>query len=408
MLPKEYVRDGTISFSHAYYGQNDSGYVPGGLARHIALYCIPNGGSWPVVPRDGHKGFFNGWEVDDNHSYTAPGIATIFCNSPAHTVSGTLRLYAHIAGQLGSARPESVVSGFMSRVHAWRLHQLVVAWKIATTHPMGMDRETIEQRLQRELESCYDNVYVPAIINQSTDISMTAVRRFGQPVYANQVTYGTAGSTAAGKKWWQGVTDSKAGYFAGVLSLMRQTGCWAAMRARSTKCDVALRFIVDCMDKDTLASLYYTKGRYDAGEFKYSDRVSTMGSPQLDAANNLPDPVMYQDWNEWVAKNPANGLESLMTNSDGSATASHMAATVGLRLQWAFVRRDYFPEIPSPIGNNGDNMLDVVCNMAQGWLDALDTKIKGISSTFSAMSNDMAFYWPPHGVYKAPAQLGPF
>lgn len=409
LMPKEYARDGSISFSHAYYGQNDSGYVPGGLPRHVGLWCIPNGGTtYQAAPRDGHAGFLNGWEVDDNHSYIAPGLATMFCNSPAHTVSGALRFFAHVCGQLGSARPESTTgNNFLSRVHAWRMHQLSVAWKTATTHSMGIDRETIEQRFQRELEAVYDTVYVPAIVNQSTDISMTAIRRFGQPVFDSGVSYGNGQSAFPNTKWWRGVTDSKAGYFAGVLTLMRQTGCWAAMRARSTKCDVALRFIVDCMDKDSLMSLYYTKGRYE-GNFTYSDRVPTQFSPQADAAAGLPDPVMYADWNEWVTKNPANGQTTLMTDADGSFTAARMDATTGLRLQWAFVRRDYFPDIPSPLGTSGESMVDSVCTMAQGWLEGLDTKIKSISSPWSAMSNDMAYYYPPHGVYLAPTVLGPF
>jgi hypothetical protein len=97
-----------------------------------------------------------------------------------------------------------------------------------------------------------------------------------------------------------------------------------------------------------------------------------------------------------------------MTNADGSITNAHMAATTALRLQWAFIRRDYFPEIASPIGNNGDNMVNSVCTMVQGWLDALETKVNGIASSFTAINSDLIYAWPPHGIYKAPAQLAPF
>jgi hypothetical protein len=403
MLPREYMRYGQIAWANAYYG-NYNAYVPGGFTRHIDLQGIPNQGNWPKPVRDGHKGFWNGWEVDDNHSYIAPGLATIFCNSPAHTVSGTLRLYAHVCAQLASAPPRSGArSVFMTRVQAWRWHQLSVAWKIATTHSMGMDRENVEARFQDELEALYDYVYKPAMIDLSNDFDMVTVRRFGQ---ISSIEYGTSGNGYAGYKWIRAVTDSKAGYFAGVLSLMRQTGCWAAMRRRSAKCDTALRFLVECMDKDTLMSLYYSKGRYERF-FEYSGKAQTTGDPNRDIASNMPDPPIYQDWNEWVQNHPPTAQETLMTDSAGNATAANMAATTALRLQWAFVRRDFFPEIPSPMDGN-TNIVNATCTMIQGWLDALEVKINGISSNFTKMGNDMTFCWPPHGIYKAPATLGPF
>jgi hypothetical protein len=403
-LPKEYMRDGLISYSHAYYGYSDYGYVPGGLARHVDLRAIANGGNWPAPVRDGHKGFWNGWEVDQHHSYLAPGLATIFCNSPAHTLSGNQRLFAHVCGQLGDAKPNTNIRvGFLSRVHAWRTLQLVVAWKIASAHPMGIDRETIEKRLQVELESVYDQVYKPAIIDNSTDMDLVAVRRFGNP---GLVEYGNSQNGFTGLKWLRGVSDYKAGYFAGVLSLMRQTGCWNAMRQRSAKCATALRFIVDSMDKDSLASLYYTKGRYEKN-FVYSDRVTSAGSAPADISAGNPDPVMYQDWVEWVAKNPPTGQETMIHNTDGTLNTSKLDAGTTMRMQWVFVRRDFFPDIPFPVDNNGNEMVTPTCNMVQGWMDALDTKIKGISSPFSAMSADMGYAWPPVAIYKAPATLGP-
>jgi len=400
LLPKEFARDGTISFMNAYYGQGP--FMP--MNRTIDLRGLQNGGTRPTPTRDGHPGFWNYWALDDNHSYVSPGMAAIFCNSPAHAVSGMLRLYAHVAAQLGSAHPESTVgTTFMSRVHAWRMLQLAVAWKIASTSVMSIDRETIEQRFQRELESVYDNVYVPAIINQSTDPTMMGIRRFGQ---YTTIEYGNSANGMAGLKWLRGWTDSKAGYFNGVLSLMRQTGCWAAMRARSNKCDVALRFLVDCMDKDSLMSLYYTNGRYEAN-FVYSDRVPTSGSVALDATNNQPDPPMYADWIEWVAKNPPVGQEGIMTDVNGNPVIGSMGATNGLRLQWAFVRRDYFPEIPSPMDGT-TSIVTAVCAKAQGWLDAFEAKINAISTPASQGGNDLPYYYPPHGVYKAPSTLGPF
>jgi hypothetical protein len=402
MPPKEWMRDGTISFGFAYYGSNNT-YSAGGLPRTVALKTLPNQSNWPAPVRDGHKGFFHGWEVDQHHSYVAPGLATIFCNSPAHTISGFMRLYAHVCGQLGDAYPTSCMPGlFLSRVHAWRTWQLVIAWKTATTHASGIDRETIERRLQVELETVYDQVYVPAMVNNSTDPTMIGIRTFGQPV---SVQYGTSVDGWQGYKWYRGLSDSKSGYFAAVLAVMRQTGCMAAMRARSSKCDIAIRFIIDRMDQDSLLSLYYTKGRYESN-FVYSNRIASQGSATADTAASLPDPTMYSGWPEWVTNNPQNGQETLMTDVNGNITCANLDAVTTARFQWAFVRRDFFSDIPAPM-DNGTNIVTSTCNMVQGWMDTLDTKVKGIAAPYSQSGADMQYAWPQLGIIKAPATLTP-
>lgn len=404
-LPTTLIRDGAISFSHAYYGYADQGYVAGGFARHVDLRGIANGGSWPAPVRDGHVGFWNGWEVDQHHSYIAPGLATMFCNSPAHTVSGLQRFFAHICGQLGDAKPSGGIRyNFLSRVHAWRTLQCVIAWKTASSHSMGMDREMVEQRFQAELEAVYDLIYKPAMIDLSTDMDLVSIRLFGQP---SNIEYGNSQNGLSGYKWIRAISDTKSGYFASVLMLMRQTGCWSAMRARSAKCDTVLRFIIDCMDKDSLSELYYTKGRYDMN-FVYSDRITSAGSDVADIAAGYADPVMYQTWTEWLAKNPQNGQQTLLTDVDGNITATNVGGSSTMRWQYVFVRRDFFPEIPAPLDPNGVNMIDATCTMLSGWMDSLDTKIKGIASNFTAMSSDMAYAWPNQAIFKTPPVLATF
>jgi len=387
-LPKEFVRDGKISWGHAYYNGAAFGFVPGGLARHVDLMGVPNGYvPRPAPVRDGHKFFYNGWGVDNEHSYIAPGVATIFCNSPAHAVSNTLRFAGHIMSQLNSAPPNGgMISNWLYRIHAWRVWQLIVAWKVASTNSMCLDRETVEQRFQAELEAVYDQIYVPTIINNDPDPMWASIRNFGQ---ISQVEIGTGAN--AGKKWLRAHSDYKIGYWATVFLLMRQTGCWAAMRARSTKCDVALRFMMDCVDKDILGSLYYTNGRYDAN-FRTSDMISTSISA---------DPTLYSGWSEWVTKIPAVGQESLMTDVTGAVQASMLGGGTTMRLQYAYMRRDYFPEIPAA-------NIDAICAMIDGWMVALEAKVNARPTQISMTNNDMTYAWPPQAIWLPPTTLGPF
>lgn len=393
IMPQEWMRDGAVAYSNAYYGQAYT-YVPGAQTRHVDQRAIPNGGDWmPPKLRDGHIGPWSGHAVDALHSYNQPGLVTMFCNSPAHTVSAALRAFAHVMGSLSAAPPASgAVDGHLMRQQAWRFLHHIVMWKIATNHPLGMEREIIEQRAHMEMLSIYNNVYKRAILDNDQTMWGKGIRQVGQ---AFTIEYGVEANS--GLKWQRTPNDSKAGYFALVFMLARQTGFWKAMRLRDPKCDIVLRFLMNCMDKGTIDSLYYTKGKYE-----WQGNLSDMIPYSRDAGGKdiTPDPVPYADWNEYNASNPPNGLETLMTDVNGNPTASRIASTNYLRLQWAFIRRDFFPDIPYP-------HIDDVCNMAQTWIDNLDAKVKAIVNPFSQSNADLQYVYPPAGIVKAPDFLVP-
>ncbi len=393
IMPPEWMRDGAVAYGNAYYG-NANAYVPGGPTRHVDNRAISNGGGWMLPPvRDGHINPWNGWAVDGLHSYCQPGLVTMFCNSPAHTLSGALRSFAHVMGSLAAAPPAAgTVDLQLSRNQAWRFLHHIVMWKIATSHPLGIDREIIEQRAQLEMESIYNKVYKPAILDNEQSIWAKGIRNVGQGYL---VTYGNG--DLSGKKWQVIGSDSKAGYFALVFILARQTGFWKAMRQRSEKCDTVLRFLMESMDKSTIDSLYYTKGQYE-----WRGNLSEMIPYERDGAGRdiTPDPEPYADWNDYMAHNPANGLETILTDVNGDPSVVHIAATNFLRIQWAFMRRDFFPDIPR------DRVTDV-CDMLQPMLDNVDAKIKSIASLTSQMYADFGYVYPPAGVVKAPDFLVP-
>jgi hypothetical protein len=387
-LPQEWMRDGSIAYANAYYG-NYNAFVPGGPTRHVDLRSLANGSNWMIPkPRDGHIHPWNGWSLDSLHSYCQPGLAAMFCNSPAHMVSGVLRSYAHVMAQLGAA-PATAISGeHMMRHQAWRFLHHIVMWKVATNHDHGLDREIVEQRAQLELEAIYDREYKPAILDNDPSPKGIGMRFCGQELYLEY---------SGGNKYYRTANDSKIGYHGLVLMLARQTGFWKAMRLRSSKCDAALRFLLDCHDKSTVDMLYYTKGR---GDWDWG--MSLLAPVSLDSSGKdiSPDPVPFTSWADYVAAKPVNDQETLMTNSSGNPTNMHMGATNFLRIQWAFLRRDFFPDIPQP-------HVEDVCNMAQTWLDNFDVYIKSISSKFTAINADLAYVYPPAGVVKAPDFLVP-
>lgn len=390
-MPVKFAINGNIAFTRGFYGSGQ--YVPGGLTRHVDLRALPNGGGASEQPppvKDGHVWFWNSWSTDNHHSYVSAYLATIFCNSPAHTFSGALRFYAHVMGQLGAASPEGgVVDGFLGRQHCWRLLQLTLAWKAATTHFLGISREDIETRFQRELEAIYDQIYVPNVINNVQNRYHEGIRKFGLPI---ELTIPTDPSHAYyGYKYYTTHSDTKTFYFAGLLQLMKQLGVWKVMRERSAKCNTALLFVVECLDKLGIEGFDITEGRYWRGV-----KVS-----ELKPKDEEGSPITYDDWDDWLAKNPKEGQATYLTNIDGIGDRGRMGATSSMVFQYIFMRQTYFPEIPHP-------RLSSAVEKAQWQLDQLTARVDAASTPSAKRSADFKYQYPPHGIFEVPEVLGPF
>jgi hypothetical protein len=376
---------GLTSFGQTYYGYGMD-YAPGGLQNNIALRAIPNGGDFPEPDRDGHY-TWNGDEINSLHNYSCPGWMTYLLNSPMHIHAQKLRYHASSMCQLGLHEPWTAPrhDAFLCRDYAWRLLQQVMSWKLAAKHVLSLDREGIEQRLQIELEAIYDHIYHPAIIEKRNDIVYAGFRNMGMR--------GDEGGDSQnhGVKIWH---DSKVYYMSGVLQLMKQTGCWAAMKAKSERCSQMMDFMIECLDKFCLDYLYYTKG--------WNEYWMSPVTP-----NSVPLAVS-EGWEAYAEAVPRNGLEDMIHNADGSLRTNQYGtltpvgenATCLLRWQYVMMRKVYFSEYPHP-------HLDAVAEMVDGWVNEYDAYVKAAPNPGEQARRDIAVSTPSHGIFLAPSEVGP-
>lgn len=350
----------------AYYGSGSS-YVSGGSSRHINTHGIPNASGWPSADKDGRR-HYNGVQYDDQHNYSEPGWGVLLMNSPMHVYSAKHRFASNTMSWLGSGLTDTL-NNFGRRQQAWRWLHYAMQWCIATPHDFGFARSDIETMFQTELEALHDNIYVPAVVNNDTAINMRTVRDLG--LWLTDPPEDTGGFT------WYEIPQTSVFWFyiCGTLQLMKQSGMWAAMTAKSSKCNLALLFMVECLDKYSLDFIVDTNGRaeFDSTDHEQNNELSTVV-----ASGNTP--VMPTSWADWATLKPAVGSETWTKNAAGDWV--ERSAPQHCRAQWAFIRRDYFSDV----------------NGARANINEACTAYSGFYTAWRAASQEWAYRIPAHGI----------
>lgn len=321
MVPNDQIVGRAWSFSKAYYGSLST-YVSGGTTRHVALNCIPNQSGNPApVDKDGRQ-YWNGWELDKEHNYCLPGWAVMLQNSPMHVVAEKHRFFANTMSWLGSGIDGGL---FGQRDCAWRWLHYISQWICATTHPMGISRAEIEAMFVIDLESHYDRYYEPAMVSMATTPDAISFRNLGCTV--GELKINVAGNGLA----YRDTPSSLGAYAAGALLLMRRSGLWDVMLAKSTKCNDLLLWTIECFDKFYNDRIIDTNGRA---------MQPSRSSTTVDQAET---PRILDSWAEWNTVYPAAGSESLFRGPAGAYDVDR--ADLSLGCQWPAIRRHYFGDI---------------------------------------------------------------
>lgn len=373
---------GLNSFDNAYYGVTAKP-----TSKSIDIRAIVNGGTDTSfqLDKDG-KRIWNGWALDTEHSYNQPGWWTLMFNSPMDAYSAKLRYNAQWMAALAASIPNTDPRGyFMGRVGAWRLLHRTMMWTLAANHPLGYKRSDIEIPFVIELETLYDQIVKPAIIDNATDIISTGLRNLGTNVFDNGVVGGDYnGGAAAVTHSARVFQNALCFYVAGVLALMKQTGCWAAMRAKSAKCAAALDFFIYCGDKYSIDYILDTDGR-EEGYIILDNKP--IGTPF----------VIPTSWAAWATAHPKTGTEDWIHNSTGGFREQDVS--MHLRAQYAFMRRDYFPEIANA-------RTAAACTKYQGYYDTWAANVASKTDDTSKRNADWTYRYPPLGIIAAPTIVG--
>lgn len=444
---------GGWSHLNGYYANAGQQYVSGGLARHVNTFGIRYSAGWPSADRDG-KRHYNGDLRDALHTYLEPGLWTMFLNSPMHTIAHKHNLFYSWMTTLGGSPTSGARGYFYTRAHAWRMLHHIVGWKIATKHPQGISRATVEKHFQDELETIHKDIVTP-YRNGDQSLYFRSMRALGMPctykiserttgrftgsisgsvltvdsmtsgeVFVGQLlsgegilgqiriasfltgtggtgTYQLDASASVNSivitakenlHHWAPMDDFKCFYMGTILQLMKTTGCWDAMHARSVKCAQTLDFMIEVYDKFSIEWTVATKGWPDHIVPNYSSYARTR--------ETIPETLNWQDWATRVFP-AASPVQDWVTAADGSWYA-HLGTggidrdiSQHLRPQYLKIRKLYFPEYAHPDLDQANAMFD-------GWYAKVKARVDAATTPQTKQWADWIYRLPTHHEPKGP------
>ena len=274
-----------------------------------------DGTSEANADRDGYL-WANGWARDGLHSYCSAGWIALLLNSPLHAVGSRFDVATQL---MMSGEPNQGVRGeYMVRAQAWRWLHYVMAWKLASKHPLGLAREDVEGSFVQHLEQIYKEIYVPQVVEKKDDPYFKGLRNVGQPMINND---------SDGSKW-VGQGGGLGYYMAHVLQLMKQTGMWAALMARGGHVRDVLLLQLRNMDQFALGLHADTNATWHIN---------------ITVPKNGIFPENMAQYQELYGDKAEEMFRDAKGNPIGDRDVSGHAI-----VQYVYVRRDYFPEIAHP------------------------------------------------------------
>jgi hypothetical protein len=391
-MPKDDMLAGKWVFIGSYYGNDPALLTSPGRSYCIDIVGIKNGESRRKTSND-PEGFmyYSGWQRDSLHSYANAAWWAIMLNSPMHALIAKHDFDTQWMCSLGGSRPNYNPLGFYTvREHAWRMLAYVMAWKVATEHPLGYSKEDIESRLQIELELLYDVVYKPAFIDNAQTVYSAAIRNLGCGAIASGTSYQSAGG-------------SLGLYMVHTLVAMRQFGMFAAMRARSYKCRDALdmmirnldKFVIDYVMDTDMRDAYYpavAMGKNDISLYTAADVPADWVAQSQMVDTYVPPLPPDTSANAAANANQTQQFKGFFTTYNDRAQ-EHFGCP-HLYMQYLKARRDYFPDYPAP-------RLAAAIEKLQGYYD--DYLVK----RSAGMAYTMSYLYASHGPLLPPSEVGP-
>lgn len=373
---------------NTWYGSLES-YVEAGKSKTVNFFGIGNGAGQVVgAPYRGsyidknNRLPFHGALNDQEHCYKSPFMAAAYFNSPAMAHLTKHSAINTILAQLGDVAPDKHPGGwFLLRTTAWRYKPYVENWYLSTDHELGISRTLIEDRFQKELEKLHDTIRKDVVVDNLQTPYAKAMRNLGVPI-----------------RWqsdnqWHQASQSLTFYIAGVFHLMKTTGLWDVMVAKSSKCRDALYFMIDCLDLYAIDWILDTDGRNDY----YADVIKT-GRSDLTAAEP------FANWAEYAAlREPPNGQSNWIKNPDGSRK-NESDGSQHLRYQYLTLRKYYITqaEVPCKRANGIDLALAKYRDFYQQRADSITTLAAGGASNDTLRRADWYVRWAGYAGLKPP------
>lgn len=324
--------------------------------------------------------FYSGWGRDPLHSYANAGWAALLQTNPMMGIVSkwdtTTQFMIH--GEPGwSGR-----SDYMVRTQAWDWLHYTIAWKLASTHPLGFSRAEIEEAFMVRLEAVWRDVYKPTFIDNDPGIYYEGIRRFGFPLEDKD---GWALGNPGGQL---------AFYFTNVLMLMKQTGLWSVLMAKGGHIKDVLLMHIANMDRHCFGVL--TKTKWSRATWRgYDNGVENQNGGYLYFPYNQALPASFE---EYSALNESQ-LSDFMHDDNGGFRGHERDVSDHPFMAYPAMRKNFFPEIPHPLLDASIAKVNSYHDMQTAWV---------AEATNPADKRSRDYIWGYAGVatIKAPIELG--
>lgn len=318
----------------------------------------------------------NGWARDYLHNYASAAWGALAQHSPMMAIMSRFdTFWSFVLHGLPEYGPG--VGGFCHRSFAWNCLHHVLAWIVSSKHQLGFNRAEIEDRFATLMTAVYNQITVPLNSGDTSD-GIDGIRRIGQGVFRQD--NGDWGTPGGGLGF----------YMTGVLTLMKQSGMWDALKARGGTVQAGMEQIIHGYDQYCFGMIAQTKMTIwmMGGYWNWTDNhIFSTGT-------HVPG-----SWAELSALLEPNDLSDLVHNSDGSICGDRDVSQ-HLLAQWVYMRRDYFPEYTHPDQAVATTKMDAYIKARADYVAA---QPDGLART----SADACFGYPGISPFKAPAVLGP-
>ncbi len=238
--------------------------------------------------------------------------------------------------RLGASRPTSDPEDYYGqRVHAWRWADYLWAWLAAGEHPLLYTQKQIEDRFQIEMnliDGVYQRVFVANGGLGEPSFFAQGIRRFGQPMQVVESQNYYRASEIGGNKFY---------YIGQIAMLMKTSGMWEKMKAKSQSCQNSMSLVIHSLAK---GSIDWVNGT-DAKWTRYEGIYKTTGGHYIGSTPTLSSNVqvsdLLADWAATAAVLPDPGLADFWRTADGSRV-NYEDPPLHCRAQWPSIHKLFF------------------------------------------------------------------
>lgn len=355
-LPKEETAARLWSQRTGYYG---SGSESTNMNRRIEYLIVSKSGNKHVLYtggpvrdiRDSTGRHPYGYQLPegDLHGYTNAAAALFAFRSPVHVV---LQRHHHDMSWMSrlGARGTGVdpLSYYGTRQFAWRWNTYLMTWIAAADHPLTYSRSHIETPWQTEMENLHTVVWVPTFQNNDPGMFFQGIKRFGSPMVE-----GSSRNVAVE------FNGSKFFYTGMVAMLMKTTGLWDTMKAKSIGCERVLGMVIHSLDKASIDWILGTGGEWAETHASGSD-YGNEGYPftnfsghmvcteDFPAGHVVTSADLPASWYDVPARLVPNGQADFFRAADGTYRLPEADTPMHNRAAWPSIHKAVFSEYSYP------------------------------------------------------------